>query len=426
MAFRSRSCLLSASLLTALFIHPAAAPAAETHFPANPTRFLVCDKGSGSFRGKLPDQVPHPWTTVSVAASKKSQFAARTCDAQINWGGGNVTIASDVSQADIDVMGVDLGFDSLVIAFQIKSSDTDPHIRYEIYSLTGPPKLLRTITNEDYFSAADTRLNGSIEIWTTDAAAVDGFENLPRAAFDVPPAMILRFEDKKLIDVSSEFRPYFDQQIAALRSGLDTQQLDTFKNSDGVLSGIAPPADSRPTGLLATKVKVLEIVWAYLASGREQEAWGALTQMWPASDAGRIRAAILKARAAGLRSQVDGVSGKLPPKQKEHAYVYWHLIPLDNHDLPAEMRERSVDAVPSRLVWMVAPPRNPENWGQGKHVELVIDEAGKVRSVKMKEKEKDEADEDWINAAAAWKYIPAYKDGKPVAFGMTSHLRRNQ
>jgi hypothetical protein len=425
MAFRSRSCFLSASLLTAFF-HPVAAPAAETHFPANPTRFLVCDKGSGSFRGKLPDQVPHPWTTVSVAASKKSEFAARTCDAEINWGGGNVTIASGVAQADIDIMGVDLGFDSLVIAFQIKSSDKDPHISYEIYSLTGPPKLLRTITNEDYFSAADTRLNGSVEIWTTDAAAVDGFENLPRADFDVPPTMILRFEGKKLIDVSSEFRPWFDQQIATLRSGLDAQQLDAFKNSDGVLSQAAPPGDGRPTGLLATKVKVLEIVWAYLASGREQEAWSALAQMWPASDADRIRAAILKARAAGLRRQVDGVSGKSSPALKDHAFVYWHLIPLDNHNLPAELRARAADTIPSRLVWMVAPPHNPENWGEGKHVELVIDEAGKVRSVKVKDKEKDDADEDWVNAAAAWKYIPAYKDGKPVPFGMTSHLRRNQ
>jgi hypothetical protein len=343
----------------------------------------------------------------------------------MNWSEGNVTVASGAAQADIDVMGADLGLGSLVVAFQIKSSDTDPHIRYEIYSLTGPPQLLRTITNEDYFSAADTRLNGSVEIWTTDAAAVDGFENLPRAAFDVPPTMVLRFEDKKLIDVSSEFRPWFDQQIAALRSGLDAQQLDAFKNSDGVLSAMTPPPNSRPTGLLAAKVKVLEIVWAYLASGREQQAWSALAQMWPASDVERIRTAILKARAAGLRTQVDGVSGNSSPTQKEHAFVYWHLLPLDNHDLPAELRARTADTVPSRLVWMVAPPHNPENWGQGRHVELVIDEAGKVWSVKIKDKEKD-SDHDWIDAAAAWKYIPAYKDGKPVAFGMTSHLRRNQ
>ncbi|HEX6773081.1 MAG TPA: hypothetical protein VF126_13705 [Acidobacteriaceae bacterium] len=426
MAFRSLSCLLSASLLTAVFLYPAAAPAAETHFPNNPTRFLVCDKGSGSFHGKLPDKFPHPWVTVSVGAGKKNEFAARTCDADINWSEGNVSVASGAAQADIDVMGADIGLGSLVVAFQIKSSDTDPHIRYEIYSLTGPPQLLRTITNEDYFSAADTRLNGSVEIWTTDAAAVDGFENLPRAAFDVPPTMVLRFEDKKLIDVSSEFRPWFDQQIAALRSGLDAHQLDAFKNSDGALSAMTPPPNSRPTGLLAAKVKVLEIVWAYLASGREQEAWSALAQMWPASDVERIRTAILKARAAGLRTQVDGVSDKRPPTQKEHAFVYWHLIPLDSHDLPAELRARTADTVPSRLVWMVAPPQNPENWSQGRHVELVIDEAGKVRSVKIKEKEKDASDHDWVDAAAAWKYIPAYKDGKPVAFGMTSHLRRNQ
>ena len=134
-------------------------------------------------------------------------------------------------------MGADLGLGSLVVAFQIKDTEADPRIQYKIYSLRQPPQLLRTITGEDYFSAADTRLDGSVEIWTTDAAAVNGFENLPRSAFDFAPTVVLRFEGKKLIDVSSEFRPYFDRQIATLRGQLDAQQLSDFKQSDGRLSG---------------------------------------------------------------------------------------------------------------------------------------------------------------------------------------------
>src|SRR2546430_8066238 len=128
-------------------------------------------------------------------------------------------------------MGADLGLGSLVIAFQIKATEGDPQTQYKIYSLRNFPQLVRTITGEDYFSAADTRLDGSVEIWTTDAAAVNGFENLPRSAFDFAPTVVLRFEDKKLIDVSSEFRPYFDRQIATLRCQLDPQQLSGFNES---------------------------------------------------------------------------------------------------------------------------------------------------------------------------------------------------
>ena len=70
-------------------------------------------------------------------------------------------------------------------------------------------------------------------------------------------------------------------------------------------------------GLLNTKIKVLEIVWSYLYSGRQQEAWHELQDMWPASDFERIRAAILDARARGIRAEVDGVSsGALPGRPR--------------------------------------------------------------------------------------------------------------
>jgi hypothetical protein len=108
-----------------------------------------------------------------------------------------------------------------------------------------------------------------VEIWTTDSAAVNGFDNLPLSSFDSPPTVVLRFEDGKLMDVSSEFQAHFDQRIKALRSQLDAQQLISFKASDGRLSDEHLAADGPPHGLLATKVKVLEIVWAWLYSGRK-------------------------------------------------------------------------------------------------------------------------------------------------------------
>jgi hypothetical protein len=76
---------------------------------------------------------------------------------------------------------------------------------------------------------------------------------------------------------------------------------------------------------------------------------------------------------------------------------------------------------------MAAPPHKAENWAEGKDMDLVIDEAGKVRSIKMKEaKLKDEPNQDWIDASVGWKYIPAFKDGHPAAFLSKSHVRRDQ
>jgi hypothetical protein len=433
MAFRPISNLVSALQVSALFCFFCVACAGQTHFATSPTRFLVCDQGSGAFNGKLPKEASNAGVTVFVGAAKKNGFAAHACQAKLIWGWGSqeTVVASEVAQADIDVMGADLGLGSLVVAFQIKATAADPLIKYEIYSLSGPPQLLRTITGEDYFSAADTRLDQSIEIWTTDAAAANGFENLHLSAFDFAPTVVLRFEDKKLIDVSSEFRPHFDHQIEILRSQLDAQQLSDFKQSDGKLSSDFPPAKGRPHGLpatqiLATKMKVLEIVWCYLYSGREQEAWNALAEMWPSADLDRIRTAIVNARAHGLRSQVDGVSHKAPPDPSKHSYIYRHIVPASSvYDVPPDLRAKLSDTAPQRLVWMVSPPHDPEHWAEGRKMELVIDEAGKVRSAKLKEG-KEEPNKDWIDATAGWKYIPAFKDGHPSAFRLDSHVRRNQ
>jgi hypothetical protein len=396
-------------------------------FATNPTRFFVCDKGTGGYSGTLPQGSGTPGVTVSVSAAKqKNGFAVRACQATLNWYDQQLVVAPEVAQADIDVMGADLGLGSLVVAFQIKATEDDPHIKYEIYSLNRPPQLLRTITGEDYFSAADTRLDGSVEIWTTDAGAVNGFESLPRSAFDVAPTVVLRFEDNKLMDVSSEFGPHFDAQIKLLRSQLDAQQLSDFKQSDGKLASHIPSAKAAPDALLAIKVKVLEIVWCYLYSGREQEAWDALTAMWPAADLDRIRAAIVVAQAHGLRSQVDGVSHQGPPQQKKHPFVFRHIPPTGSN-VPAEVREWLADTIPERLVWMAAPPHNPEHWDEHREMQLVIDEAGKVRSVKVSGgHQKDESNQDWIDSSAGWKYIPAYKDHHPIAFHWKTYVRRNR
>jgi len=54
------------------------------------------------------------------------------------------------------------------------------------------------------------------------------------------------------------------------------------------------------------KAKYWKLFGLTSTAAGEQEAWRSLADMWPALDVDRIRAAILNARARGIRAQVDG------------------------------------------------------------------------------------------------------------------------
>jgi hypothetical protein len=143
---------------------------------------------------------------VRVRAARNGKLATRACDATLVWKKHSVTVATGASQIDVDAFGVDLGLGLPVAAFQVKKSNSECCMEYQIYSLERPPRLLRTITGGDFFSAADTDLDGRVEIWTDDAAAVGSFENLAITELGAAPTIVLRFDHGKLFDVSSEFQ----------------------------------------------------------------------------------------------------------------------------------------------------------------------------------------------------------------------------
>jgi hypothetical protein len=382
---------------------------------------VVCSAGFGNFEANSITGV-----AVSVGALKQTGLAQRVCQAKLSWDNKDLLLAHEAWQVDVDLMEADLGFRANVVALQIKQAEADPLMQYEIYSLAKPPRKLRTITGGDFFRAADTNLDGQIEIWTHDAGAVDRFEGIPLSAFDFPPAIALRFEQQRLIDVSSEFPSQFDRQIATVRAQLDPNDMNRFKNSDGKLSSLSHlpwnELRSEQHSLMSTKVEVLEIVWSYLYSGREQEAWRALADMWPASDLDRIRTAILDARARGIRAEVDGVSsGAAPARGRKRVKIYDDLT--QNFEkaptLPAgfghtDEKEFQIDAQPKAILLTRAPPPDgapAASLNSEAVVDLVIDSAGKVWSIKTPA----EPNKDLIDASAEWKFVPAQKDGRPVA-----------
>src|SRR5205085_4218367 len=116
--------------------------------------------------------------TLHVGAARNGELATRACAATLSWGKQQVTVATGASQLDVDGFGIDLGFGVPVTALQMRQSAADCCMTYQIYSLKAPLHLLRSITGGDFFNASDRDLDGSVEIWTGDAAAVNGLENL--------------------------------------------------------------------------------------------------------------------------------------------------------------------------------------------------------------------------------------------------------
>jgi hypothetical protein len=371
-------------------------------------RSVLCNGGDGNFDAEFRTGIK-----VHVGAARSqglATLAARACAAKLSWEKQELLVATGVSQLDVDAFGADLGDGVPVVAFQVKKSGTECCVEYEIYSLQKPPRLLRTITGGDFFSASDIDLDGSVEIWTHDAAAVIGFENLALSELDSAPTVVLRFAHGQLLDLSAEFQPYFDGEIARIRAGIHAQDLEDFKGSDGKLEAIPSISAERWHHLRMVKIKVLEIVWAYLYSGRDEDAWRSLAEMWPAADIDRIRTALVNTRARGIHSQADGMTAGPARGKKKHAQIFDAV----SRSGPG----RKLEVIPPRAILLQRPPV-PEIQQQGLPesellLDLVIDASGKVRSAEPAGKAKW-VDPALINAALTWKFIPAFKDGRPVA-----------
>lgn len=167
-------------------------------------------------------------------------------------------------------------------------------LQYAIVSLD-PPRVLAQIRNA--YPIGFKEMTGRILLATQDGAFdfFQGFyEPSPRA--DV----FLRFQGNQLEDVSAEFRDEYDRQIAKARQRLTKSELDQFRT--------AGPTPQKPE----VHAAILTIVVEYLYSGREQQAWQAFDEMWPATTRQRVKQLILDTRARGLASQL-GRHGKSQP-----------------------------------------------------------------------------------------------------------------
>ena len=157
---------------------------------------------------------------------------------------------------------------------------------YEIVSLGEVPVILRPIQNESPFFFFKDPASKQFRILTSDGA-FDYFDGMCHACAPFP-RVVLQVDHSGLHDVSPNFVEQYDSEIALARAKIAEGDIRKFIVAD----------------FEDAKKVVLEIVFSYLYSGREAEAWQTLGEMWPAADRERIKALITKTRRDGLLSKL--------------------------------------------------------------------------------------------------------------------------
>jgi hypothetical protein len=130
--------------------------------------------------------------------------------------------------------------------------------------------------------------SGGIDIVLRDSA-FDEFDGVKGQT--VAPPVVLRFAGTSLADVSAKHAELYDAEIRRAEQELAPSlraRLRGVRNSDQL-------ATATREGALA-----LRIVLSYLYSGRGDEAWRAVTNLWPAFDQQRIIDAIRHAYRMGI------------------------------------------------------------------------------------------------------------------------------
>ncbi len=157
---------------------------------------------------------------------------------------------------------------------------------YKMVDLGDRPLLLPSIENQSPFFAFKDKASGGYRIMTSDGA-FDYFDGMCHACAPLP-RVVLQVTRSALRDVSPQFVDQYDSEIAQARAKIGEGNIGKFLAADF--------EDAKGT--------VLEIVYSYLYSGREAEAWHTLDEMWPAKDRQRMKDLIMRTRAEGLLSKL--------------------------------------------------------------------------------------------------------------------------
>jgi hypothetical protein len=240
-------------------------------------------------------QRPQRFSGFTLRLAPGAKTPADRCHATITSPKGTATAAAADWALTVDkISGADVNGDGqpeIVIAGY--SGGERCCFSYTVVGLGNAARVIRKIESRSALSF-EKHADGSVLIHGPDST-MDYF--LVPHPMAVIPEVFLKMQGDNLVDVSSQFRPEYDRLIDAARTQLTSADLEKFKQSRY--------NDKMFTDQLPTMRGVLTIVLNYLYSGREQEGWKALEELWPASDQGRVKALILERRGRGLLKQLS-------------------------------------------------------------------------------------------------------------------------
>lgn len=161
---------------------------------------------------------------------------------------------------------------------------------YYFFSLDPRPGLLTKFENNRDATFIEDRETGRIYLQIQDGA-FDSFDDVCHACSPFP-LVYLRLDGSDLVDISREYASDYDEIIR------DSQKALTKKVRQRLRALTEKPSDAEP--VMEARYNALMIVFAYLYSGREEQARQALQELWPPFDRERIWNLIVETRHNGI------------------------------------------------------------------------------------------------------------------------------
>lgn len=216
------------------------------------------------------------------------------CRATITSAKGRALAAAKDWALTVDkISGTDINGDGkpelVIIGY---SGDLRCCFTYTVIGLGANARIVRKIESHSPLTF-EKQADGTVLIQGLDTS-LDYF--LVPHPLAVIPQVFLRLQGDALQDASAQFQPQYDRLIDEARGQLTSADIEKFRQSRY--------NDKMFTDQLLTVHRVLTIVVNYLYSGREEQAWKALDELWPASDASRVKGLILERRGRGLLKQL--------------------------------------------------------------------------------------------------------------------------
>ena len=258
-----------------------------------------CMNGRGELQRPL-------WDGYSLQIGPAQGDHVNECFAAvIGADGKSVFETFGVDASMLRITGRDVNGDGKPDVVLLTHSATSPENVYSIIGTADPAGLIRQIATSAELNFEE-RTEGRTDIVTHDTAFRD-FEGLsPDQA--PAPMMFLRLKGKEIYNVSQAYWPEYEQEITAAKANLSKTEIALFMGELPNQTQKDKERDLTPQEMArrqVVKATILQIVLDYIYGGRGQDAWKAVSEMWPALDRQRIRQEILRTRMGGVMRDIS-------------------------------------------------------------------------------------------------------------------------